>query len=158
MNNEVIGYGTVAEADEYVETHYIEDSSERSYWEDLDDSDKKVLLLVSFEAIERLPFPGRKTLVSQNTMFPRWPYKEVPRDIWAAQVENALSMSDTTESEEAKQYERLWSAGVSSYSIGNLSETVSNASYGVSAVTQGGIISPKAKKLLLPYISGGYRI
>lgn len=158
MRDEVIGYGTIAEADKYIETHYIEDSDERTYWEDLDDSDKKVLLLVSFEAIERLPFPGKKTFPSQDNMFPRWPSKNIPKDIWAAQVENALSMSDATESEEVKQYERLWSAGVSSYSIGNLSETVGNASYGVAATTQSGITSPKAKKLLLPYLSGGYRI
>lgn len=154
----MIGYVTLEEADLYVATHYVEDSDERTYWEDLDDSDKQVLLLTSFEAIERLPLTGRKTYDSQETMFPRYPSTTVPRDVKAAQVENALAQADAGEAEEAKQYERLWNAGVSSYSIGSLSETVGNASFGVSATTQSGITSPKAKKLLIPFMSGGYRI
>lgn len=154
----MIGYVTLEEADQYVETHYVEDASERTFWEDLDDSDKQVLLLTSFEAIERLPFTGRKTFNSQETMFPRYPSTTVPKDVKAAQIENALIQADTSEAEEAKQYERLWSAGVSSYSIGNLSETVGNATFGVSAATQSGLTSPKAKKLLIPFMSGGYRI
>lgn len=153
-----IGYVTLAEADEYINSHYLEDSDERLYWEDLDDSDKRVLLQVSFEAIDRLPFPGRKTSSAQECMFPRWPSTKVPRDIKAAQIENAIAEADSTSAEEIKQYELLWSAGVSSYRIGNLSETVGNASYGVAAASQGGISSPKAKKLLIPYLSGGFRI
>jgi hypothetical protein len=154
----VIGYVTLEEADLYVSTHYVEDSDERTYWEDLDDSDKEVLLLVSFEAIERLPFPGRKTLPSQDNMFPRYPSNEVPRDIKYAQIENALALSDTNESDDARQYERLWNAGVSSYSIGSLSETIGNASYGVTASANSGITSAKAKKLVMPFLGGGFRI
>lgn len=154
----MIGYVTLEEADLYVATHYVEDSDERTYWEDLDDSDKQILLLTSYEAIDRLPFPGRKTYDSQETMFPRYPMNTIPRDIKAAQIENALVNANEAESEEAKQYERLWSAGVSSYSIGNLSETVGNATYGVSATAQSGITSVKAKKLLIPFLSGGFNI
>lgn len=154
----MIGYVTLEEADLYVATHYVEDSDERTYWEDLDDSDKQILLLTSYEAIDRLPFPGRKTYDSQETMFPRYPMNTIPRDIKAAQIENALVNANEAESEEAKQYERLWSAGVSSYSIGNLSETVGNATYGVSATAQSGITSAKAKKLLIPFLSGGFNI
>ena len=154
----MIGYVTLEEANLYVETHYVEDSDERTYWEDLDDSDKQVLLLTSFEAIERLPFPGRKTSASQEKMFPRYPQQQVPKDIKAAQIENALIQANVAENEEAKQYERLWSAGVSSYSIGNLSETVGNATYGVSATSQSGITSAKAKKFLIPFLSGGFNI
>lgn len=154
----MIGYVTLEEADLYVATHYVEDSDERTFWEDLDDSDKQVLLLTSFEAIERLPFPGRKTFDSQSTMFPRYPSSEVPRDIKAAQIENAISQANLDESDDAKQYERLWNAGVSSYTIGNLSESIGNASYGVSAATQGGISSAKAKKILIPFLSGGFNL
>nr|DAF76497.1 MAG TPA: Putative Head Tail Connector Protein [Caudoviricetes sp.] len=154
----MIGYVTLEEANLYVATHYVEDSDERTHWEDLDDSDKQVLLLTSFEAIERLPFPGRKTLNSQSTMFPRYPSTEVPIDIKAAQIENAVAQSDSDELEDAKQYERLWNVGVSSYSIGNLSETIGTASFGVSATSQSGITSAKAKKILIPFLSGGYSI
>lgn len=154
----MVGYVTLEEADTYVATHYVEDSDERTCWEDLDDSDKNVLLLVSYEAIERLPFPGRKTIASQDSSFPRYPSREIPKDIKYAQIENALALSDSTSSEDTKQYERLWNAGVSSYSIGNLSETIGQASAGLATLSQSGVDSPKAKKLLLPYLSGGYRI
>lgn len=154
----VIGYVTLEEANLYVATHYVEDADERTYWEDLDDSDKQILLLTSFEAIERLPFPGKKTFDSQENMFPRYPATSVPKDIKAAQIENALSQANLNESEDAKQYERLWNAGISSYSIGNLSESIGNASYGVFATTQSGISSAKAKKFLIPFLSGGFNI
>lgn len=154
----MIGYVTLEEADLYVATHYVEDSNERIYWEDLDNSDKQVLLLTSFEAIERLPFPGKKTYDAQETVFPRYPATEVPKDIKAAQIENALSQADTDELEDAKQYERLWNAGISSYSIGDLSESIGNASYGISAATQSGITSAKAKKIIIPFLSGGFNI
>lgn len=154
----LIGYVTLEDADTYVETHYIEDSTERTYWEDLDDDDKKALLLCSFEAIERLPFPGRKTSPGQPNAFPRYPGKDVPRDVKAAQIENALVNADVSASEEIKQYEKLWNAGVTSYRIGNLSETVGHASYGVAAASQSGVDSPKAKKLLIPFLSGGFNI
>lgn len=154
----MIGYVTLEEADLYVATHYVENAEERTYWEDLDDSDKQILLLTSFEALERLPFPGRKTFNSQDKMFPRYPATEVPKDIKYAQIENAISLANLTESEDAKQYEKLWNAGVSSYSIGNLSETIGNMSYGMSATTESNITSAKAKKLVIPYLSGGFTI
>lgn len=151
----MIGYVTLDEANEYIETHYVEDSAQRTAWEDLSDEDKQVLLLVSFEVLEQLPFTGRKTSVLQDKAFPRYPDTVVPQSVKASQIENAITLSDTSEAEEVAQYEKLWSAGVSSYSIGNLSESLGGAS---ANSTHGGIASPKAKRLLLPYLSGGYCI
>lgn len=154
----VIGYVSLEEADEYVTTHYVEDSDERTYWEDLDDEDKEILLRNSFENIERLPFTGRKAKPSQDTAFPRYPATTVPLDVKYAQIENALTLANSAESEEIAQYEKLWSAGVTSYSIGNLSETVGSMTYGAGNFSQSGLSSAKAKKLLIPFLGGGFDI
>lgn len=150
----MVGYVTVEESDLYVSTHYVEDSEERARWEDLDEDDKKVLLLNSFEAIEAIPFPGRKLSPLQESAFPRYPNKDVPKAIKIAQIENALYLSDTSLAEDQSEYDKMWGAGVSSYTIGNLSESFQSSS----TLIQSSVASPKAKKMLIPFMSGGYRI
>lgn len=154
----MVGYVSIDESDEYVSTHYTEDSDERTRWENLDEEDKRVLLLVSYESINRLPFPGRRTSPTQEGAFPRYPSSTVPQDVKYAQIENAVAMSDTSTHEDQKQYDRLWNLGVSSYSIGNLSETFVEGGGSLSANKQNGIESPHAQRLLTPYLGGGYRI
>ena len=153
-----IGYVDLAYADEYVRTHFLSTDDLRIEWDNLSDEDKKVLLRRSFESIESLSFTGRKSCISQTTAFPRCPDSTVPEDVKAAQVENAVSMSDVSESEDAAFYEKLWQFGVESYSIGNLSEKTSSGAWGRGSTTAHGIISSKASRLLQPYISGGYKI
>ena len=126
--------------------------------EALQEADKEVLLRRSFEAIEGLPFTGHKTDFSQPNAFPRCPSTEVPSAIKAAQVENAISLSDDNASEDAAFYEKLWQFGVESYSIGNLSEKTSSGAWGRGSTTAHGIISANASQLLQPFISGSYRI
>lgn len=153
-----IGYVDLAYANEYVATHFLSTDEFRSDWESLTDQDKEVLLRRSFEAIETLPFTGMKYCPDQANAFPRWPGEEVPDAIKAAQVENAVSLSDNSASEDAAFYEKLWQFGVESYSIGNLSESTSSGAWGSSSLTTNGIISAKASRLLQPYIRGGYNI
>lgn len=153
-----LGYVTLEEANQYVSEHYMKSDDLRVSWEALDDDDKAVLLRKSFQTIEMLPFAGRKTCCSQSTAFPRWPDTEVPDVIKFAQVENALVMSDMTASEDAKQYEKMWQWGVSSYSIGNLSERLSTGDYGAGAAKTTGIMSATATRLLNPFLQGGYAI
>lgn len=154
----LIGYVTLQEADTYISTHYVSTDELRVGWEALSSEDKSALLARSFQALELLPFAGRKLKSEQTTAFPRWPQQEVPEAIKWAQIENALAKSDTSTAEEAKYYERLWMYGVESYSIGNLSERTSTGSYSVQGAQATGIVSVEADRLLRPYLGGGYRM
>lgn len=154
----LIGYVTLEEANEYVKAHYLSNDALRMGWEGLSEEDRTVLLTKSFQAIELLPFAGRKLTCGQSTAFPRWPYKEVPDAIKWAQIENALAKSDTSNEEDTKYYERLWMYGVESYSIGNLSEKTSTGSYGVRGAQSTGVTSAIADRLLRPFLGGGYRM
>lgn len=154
----LIGYVTLEEASEYISTHYLSTDTLRLSWEGLSDEDRTVLLTRSFQTIELLPFAGRKLNPDQSTVFPRWPYKEVPEAIKWAQIENALAKSDASNEEDAKHYERLWTYGVESYSIGNLSERTSTGTYSLRGAQATGVTSAVADRLLRPYLGGGYRM
>ena len=77
-----------------------------------------------------------------------------------AQIENALSSADTSTAEEAAHYGRLWQFGVQSYSIGNLTEHISEGAWsgGSTNAAATGIISSVANRLLRPYLAGSYNI
>lgn len=154
-----MSYVDVAYADEYVNTHFLSVDERRFNWETLDNNDKEVLLQRSFEAIECLPFVGRKTNPDQPNAFPRYPFEEVPEAVKHAQVENAITLSDSSASEDAAFYEKLWQYGVESYSIGNLSERTSSGAWGRNVTaSSSGVISAKAINLLKPFLSGSYNI
>ena len=153
-----MSYVDVAYADEYVATHFLSSDELRKGWEALDNNDKEVLLQRSFEAIECLPFVGRKTDPDQPNAFPRCPFEEVPEAVKHAQVENAITLSDSSASEDAAFYEKLWQYGVESYSIGNLSERTSSGAWGRNVVASSGVISAKATNLLKPFLRGSYNI
>lgn len=158
MSEITVGYVTVEESDEYVRTHYVSTDDLRKGWEALSSEDKAALLTKSFQAIELLPFTGRKLNPKQKTAFPRWPSEEVPERIKWAQIENALAKSNATTEEDAQYYERLWMYGIESYSIGNLSESTSKGSYGIGSAQATGINSVVAERLLRPFLGGGYRM
>lgn len=153
-----IGYVTLQAADDYVTGHFTSNDTLRLAWENLDDEDKEVLLRRSFESIETLPFPGRKAHPSQPNAFPRWPDSEIPRVVIAAQVENAVAMADDSTTEDAAHYERLWQFGVESYSIGNLSESISSGAWSSGVAMSSGIVSARAIRLLRPLLSGSFNI
>lgn len=158
--SDAIGYVTLEQANTYIATHYISTDPLRVEWSKLSDADKSALLLKSFETIELLPFTGRKADPSQPNAFPRWPYQEVPNQILYAQIENALSLSDTSATDEAAHYGRLWQFGVNSYSIGDLSEHISEGAWssGSTSSAASGIVSIIATRLLKPFLVGNYRI
>ena len=155
---DLIGYVTLQEANEYVSTHYMSTDELRVGWEALSDEDRSALLTRSFQVLELLPFAGRKFDPKQQNAFPRWPRQEVPEAIKWAQIENALAKSDASNEEDAKYYEKLWTYGVESYSIGNLSESVSTGSYGLRGAQSTGVVSAIADRLLRPFLGGGYRM
>lgn len=154
-------YVTVEEATQYILQHYTSADPIRVAWETLLDEDKQILLNRSADAINSLPLPGRKTYPDQENAFPRYPSKEVPDDVKAAQIENALVSSDEQQNEDAKLYQKMWAYGVNSYRIGNLSESIGTASGNAGFTTtllQSGIVSTKAQNLLSRFLGGGFCI
>lgn len=157
----MIGYATVEQSNEYVTSHFVSTDPLRTSWEALSDDDKQVILTTSAEAINSLPYPGRKYDPEQENAFPRYPSQQVPTAIFAAQIENAISVSDSSSSEDAELYQRMWSFGIASYRIGNLSESIGSASGGATLgaqMLQNGIVSTKAQALLKPFLGGAYCI
>lgn len=156
----VIGYVTVAEAAEYINTRYASTDELRQAWEAMDEADQAVYLQKSFDAINILPFRGRKYTSGQESAFPRWPSPEIPKAIKYAQIENALTLTDTSAQEDAAFYEKMWQYGVESYRIGNLSESSSNGAWGRSGSSTAtrSVASAQALNLLQPYLMGGFSI
>lgn len=156
----MVGYVTIEEANQYVTTHFVSTDGLRVSWEALSAEDQTVLLQKSFESIEMLPYRGRKTEDNQEKAFPRCPDTEVPESVKAAQVENAVALTDSEATEDARRYRHLWQWGVQSYRIGNLSESLSSGAWGSSTgvAAASGIVSDRAIQLLLPYMRGGFNI
>lgn len=154
----VIGYVTLEEATAYIESHYIASDPLRVGWYALLDGDRSALLRKSFDTIEMLPFTGRKTSCDQTEAFPRNGSNIVPDAVKRAQIENALSLSDSSTLEDASFYQRLWQYGVNEYRIGNLSERISSGMWGSGLPAASGVVSAKAISYLKPFISGSYCI
>ena len=154
-------YVTIEEANVYIQNNLLSTDPLRISWESLLDEDKQVLLNRSAAAINSLPFTGRKMNVNQENAFPRYPNTDVPDDVKAAQIENALTSSDETQSEDAQLYQKMWAYGISSYRIGNLSESIGTASGNAgfsTSMLRSGVVSVIAQNILSKYLGGGYCI
>lgn len=155
-------YSTIEYADSYIATHYSSKSAARRRWEALSDDEKTVFLTNAFEAIEVLPFRGRKAADGQNTAFPRLPYQYgrteegAPQRVKSAEIELALRLSDESKRESSEKRAQLIADGVKSLSVGDLSESYGDSS----AVPQTFSASSckKAMELLSPYLTGGFEM
>lgn len=152
-----MSYATVQEANEYVSSHYLSTDSERDRWNSLTDDDKQILLNKGKDIIDRLPLTGRTTELNQEDAFPRNGQIEVPKNVKFAEIELALAYSDPDLTETQAQYQRMVNYGVSSYSIGNFSESLLSYQKN-SAQLRYGLISPEAERWLQPWTCGGFCI
>lgn len=146
-------YVTLDEAEEIILLYYTSSSAPRAYWADLEEADKYVCLRNAFRAIELLAYIGRPTDDLQTTAFPRWPDIRVPDEVKVAQVLTAISIADPTVEKEQERYRRMRAVGISSYRIGKFSEVLRRLgedSYGQ--------VPPEARRLLVKWLDGGYRI
>lgn len=154
-----VSYVTVDEADAYIVSHYSSTDALRLNWNALSVADKEVYLQKSYDAINQLPFRGRKTSKGQHGAFPRYPSTIVPDEVKGAQVENAVAMTDKEVEADETFYKKMWKYGVESYSIGNLSEKSSNGSWGVGSSSGADTLaSTQASKLLQSWLTGGFDI
>lgn len=155
----VDSYVTVAEADAYSASHYLSTDKVRLEWEKLSTEDKEVILRQSCLEMDALPYVGRKVSETQTLAFPRMKYgycmDGVDPYVAKAQVEQALSKMDTTQAKRKK----LQKEGVKSYSIGDLSETYSDAvvsGFAVASAKQ--TLCEKSRNYLSDWLRGGYRV
>lgn len=155
-------YNTVETADSYITAHYTSRSADRTRWAALTPEDKTVYLTNAYEAIEALPFRGRKATDGQEAAFPRLPYQYghtgegAPQRVLAAEAELALWLSDEKKQKSSQKRRELQEDGVKSFSIGDLSE-----SYGDTAAVSGSVSAEKCSKameFLAPYLTGGYEV
>lgn len=150
-------YVTVAEADNYIATHYTSTNPARLRWSSMRESDKSIVLVEACAEIEALQFQGRKSEIDQPMLFPRLPFQlygdtGAPDKIKFAQIELALWLSDDEKQSDISQRRDLQSQGVQSFSIGDLSENYTQGAGEKPAP----LLCPKVKSLLSPYLNGGY--
>ena len=151
-------YITVEYADRYIAEHYLPENSEQKRWSDLGTEEKEIRLRLACEELEQLPWQGAAIAKDQPLAFPRAPYQtytatEAPTKIKNAQVELALWRSDDQAQADAAQREQLKLEGVQSVSLGSLSMSFSGDGANASASA---LTCPKVRRLVTPYIRGGY--
>lgn len=152
-----MSYSTVEEATAYIQEHYISTDDLRKNWESLGEEDQQALLNRSQAIIDNLPLRGRKTELGQPNQFPRNGKKEVPDVVKQAEAELALAYTDSSAVDDAQHYRKLVQYGISSYSIGNFSESLLTYGKHSLQVTYG-LISVEAERLLSPWLYGGFCI
>ena len=64
-------YVEVADADDYIGSHYISTNDARASWEALSDDDKAAALIASCMALNNLKYKGRRAAAGQILEFPR---------------------------------------------------------------------------------------
>lgn len=139
-------YITSVQADEYIAALIPSNDPEHVAWASLEASDKDIFISRAMLRIESLPFTGTAAVSFQETAFPRWGQTEVPEAVKQALALEAAAIA--AYGAEAEKRERIQSQGVTSFSVGNLSE---------SYVRRGrmALLSPVATYLLAPFRSGG---
>ena len=157
-------YINVAQATKYIELVYGDNSEVYTYWDNLDNGEKEMLLTKSLLQIEALPYTGRRKYENQTLEFPRTNgvqckssdniASEIPVQVKYAQIDNAIAMFNIAENSENKNRLNLQRNGVKSFSLGEFSETYADSSsFSMYNVTDQNVIS-----LLKQWLSGGYRI
>lgn len=180
VNTELVvgtnSYVTNEEASEYVKAYYPTEHPMYSLWFSLSEKDQNIALIKSTLNLEQLSYTGVKTSTDQVLSFPRYiklgqrTTPIVPPEVKAAQVENALYISDpdsySKESiEDEAFYRNLRSWGITNYKIGNVSETLGAGNTNApSASVSGGINassllpSPFAQSLIAKFLVKGVSI
>lgn len=148
---EKIGYISIDEANNFITSHFLSASEEKTQWDDLTNSDKKVLLTLGFEDIENNVFIGHKTYENQENQFPRNGSETVPDDIIKAQIYEAIEIGfgDTT------GYDAV-TRGIKSETIGKISTSYFTNAF--STFSNMAIKSSTARRLLYKYLKRVYFI
>jgi len=154
----LVGYVTLEEANDIVTQLYVSTSTEAVLWASLSDEDKQALLNRAFYRIESLPFLGAKSESGQEYQFPRDGATEVPTEVKLAEVTEALTGDKVRE--DNNKYAMMSARGISSYRIGNLSESFGARSASASSVFDNltNIVAIETLQYLGTWLQGGYQI
>lgn len=125
-----------------------------SAWTDADLADQGRALIMATRDIDSLRISGRRYTSTQALMFPNSvqiePADEIPLDVQRACAEQALWLLQNSGTGGRSERQQLQAQGVSSYTIGNLSETFSG---GAGASSQFGNLCSEAQRFLQGYVS-----
>ena len=122
-------------------------------WTETGDSDKQAALTMATRVIDRLLLQGRKADPEQALAFPRYPDADIPVAVKDACCEEALALLGRGNSQRRK----LQAEGITSITIGSLSETYAPGAGGSGAAGRG-LLSQEARELLRPWLLGGVNI
>lgn len=152
-------YVTIEEANEYIAKFYTTTDSLRIQWEAMPDEDKEVYLRRAFQQINKLPYTGCPKNPKQTLPFPRkenWGPGSMDA-VKAAQVEQGFSQTNEVANQEFATRIELRRAGVTSYRIGDLSETFES---GMPSDSNGNFfgLAENAYNYLSKWLTGGYRV
>lgn len=171
-------YVTIAEADTYIEEHYVSTDTQRVTWEALSDTDKEIYLRNATLVLEDIPYRGRKSDSDQTLAFPRcyksfdyisdldtWYTKdfyycsyycesETPDSVKYAQIHEALENASPSDDSDVFNSRN---SNVKSYSVTGLSETFQNVNSSYAGVTAT-LMSKKAQRLIHKYAGGGFGV
>ncbi|HOT31242.1 MAG TPA: hypothetical protein PLP09_03630 [Petrotogaceae bacterium] len=153
-------YIDIDDADAYFATRYG-----ASAWAALSDETKDQLLITATQRIDTLRLKGRKYIYTQTLNFPRYIHVDrelqqsyigssgindgtIPVQVEKATCEEALALLNT----EATKRRELQEQGVTSFTIGKLSETFSGK------VSSSSLLSSEAKNLLKSWVATKVRI
>lgn len=153
-------YVTLEEADKYIKLHYPYGNSMRKKWEQtVVSDDREVLLISACCELEALSWNGFASDDEQLLSFPRKPDKRrfgtfsVPAAIKNAQTELALWLCAEIDGGEASKRAALKAQGVTSFTLGDLSE-----SYDGKSALPSPLICGKCEALISRYLAGGFEV
>lgn len=170
MSELIVGtnsYVTLEEAEQYIADYYLTTDNLRIQWNSLPTEDKQTALRKSARLIDALPLVGRKATNTQTMAFPRIrrgpmclgaEAGAIPQEVKDSQVEQTLFSLDSVAANQVATRAALQRQGVSSFTLGDLSESYGGntlASY-TSYVTSS--CSNKVLVLLSDWLSGGFRV
>lgn len=160
-------YVSLEEANQYIADHYASTDSSRVQWEALSPEDQMVYLRKAAATIESLPLVGRKADVNQVMQFPRYiggcssSSAEIPQEVKSSQCEQALYFlgfaADPSLATTRAVRADLQKQGVSSYTIGDLSETFGGGTLGGYLYTTSEM-SNASLTLMSKWLGGGFRV
>ena len=172
-------YVTIADADAYLALHYVSTDAQLLAWSILSDTDKEIYLRNATQAIDKMPYPGIKSVSTQALAFPRekvpsfpprrdypmyYSYfsdywfvnQDVPDEVKFAQIEEALELASPGV---ASGIKNRTLDGIQSFREGDYQETrISGGGIsGVSLVVRQSFSSIKAQQLIGNFTGGSVR-
>ena len=153
-------YVSLVDAETYIAANFSEENAQKIKWDGLTDSVKEAYLKRATIQIDNLLLRGTKVTTSQLLAFPRAINTRlgvvvddsVPTNVISAQIEQALVIA-YYDGDLVSERQKLAQDGVTQFSLGSLSETISLKS---SKNTK--LKSEYAMELLRDYLLGGVPI